>query len=94
MECRQRCESALRCTLEDAKQSDCLVPANLRPFIDILLDRCEFELPEQGLSREVEDRAITVNNIQPGPIDPDLNPVAAAAQKASRRLISIAQPGA
>jgi 3-oxoacyl-[acyl-carrier protein] reductase len=28
----------------------------------------------QGLSREVGDRAITVNNIQPGPIDTDLNP--------------------
>ena len=28
----------------------------------------------QGLSREVADRAITVNNIQPGPIDTELNP--------------------
>jgi 3-oxoacyl-[acyl-carrier protein] reductase len=28
----------------------------------------------QGLSREVADRSITVNNIQPGPIDTDLNP--------------------
>jgi 3-oxoacyl-[acyl-carrier protein] reductase len=28
----------------------------------------------QGLSREVGDRAITVNNIQPGPINTDLNP--------------------
>ena len=28
----------------------------------------------QGLSREVGDRGITVNNIQPGPIDTDLNP--------------------
>lgn len=30
----------------------------------------------QGLSREVGHRAITVNNIQPGPIDTDLNPAA------------------
>jgi 3-oxoacyl-[acyl-carrier protein] reductase len=30
----------------------------------------------QGLSREVADRGITVNNIQPGPIDTDLNPAA------------------
>jgi 3-oxoacyl-[acyl-carrier protein] reductase len=30
----------------------------------------------QGLAREVGDRAITVNNIQPGPIDTDLNPAA------------------
>ena len=28
----------------------------------------------QGLSREVADRAITVNNIQPGPINTELNP--------------------
>jgi 3-oxoacyl-[acyl-carrier protein] reductase len=30
----------------------------------------------QGLAREVGDRGITVNNIQPGPIDTDLNPAA------------------
>src|SRR5467141_3045723 len=30
----------------------------------------------QGLSREVGSRGITVNNIQPGPIDTELNPVA------------------
>ena len=30
----------------------------------------------QGLSREVGRRGITVNNIQPGPIDTDLNPAA------------------
>jgi 3-oxoacyl-[acyl-carrier protein] reductase len=28
----------------------------------------------QGLAREVGDRNITVNNVQPGPIDTDLNP--------------------
>jgi NAD(P)-dependent dehydrogenase (short-subunit alcohol dehydrogenase family) len=28
----------------------------------------------QGLSREVGTRGITVNNVQPGPIDTDLNP--------------------
>jgi 3-oxoacyl-[acyl-carrier protein] reductase len=28
----------------------------------------------QGLAREVGSRAITVNNVQPGPIDTDLNP--------------------
>jgi 3-oxoacyl-[acyl-carrier protein] reductase len=28
----------------------------------------------QGLAREVGDRSITVNNIQPGPIDTELNP--------------------
>ena len=30
----------------------------------------------QGLAREVGTRAITVNNVQPGPIDTDLNPAA------------------
>ena len=30
----------------------------------------------QGLSREVGPRGITVNTIQPGPIDTDLNPAA------------------
>jgi 3-oxoacyl-[acyl-carrier protein] reductase len=43
----------------------------------------------QGLSREVGDRAITVNNIQPGPIDTDLNPASgdwATPQKANTAL--------
>jgi 3-oxoacyl-[acyl-carrier protein] reductase len=30
----------------------------------------------QGLTREVGSRGITVNNVQPGPIDTDLNPAA------------------
>jgi 3-oxoacyl-[acyl-carrier protein] reductase len=43
----------------------------------------------QGLSREVGERGITVNNIQPGPIDTDLNPASgdwAAPQKAATAL--------
>ncbi len=43
----------------------------------------------QGLCREVGDRGITVNNIQPGPIDTDLNPAAsewAVPQKANTAL--------
>src|SRR6202007_3274917 len=43
----------------------------------------------QGLAREVGDRGITVNNIQPGPIDTDLNPAAgdwAPPQKAVTAL--------
>ena len=43
----------------------------------------------QGLSREVGSRGITVNNVQPGPIDTDLNPAAgdwAAPQKANTAL--------
>jgi 3-oxoacyl-[acyl-carrier protein] reductase len=43
----------------------------------------------QGLSREVGRRGITVNNVQPGPIDTELNPAAsdwAAPQKAVTAL--------
>jgi 3-oxoacyl-[acyl-carrier protein] reductase len=43
----------------------------------------------QGLSREVGGRGITVNNVQPGPIDTDLNPAAgdwATPQKANTAL--------
>ena len=43
----------------------------------------------QGLSREVGSRGITVNNVQPGPIDTDLNPASsdwAKSQKAATAL--------
>jgi 3-oxoacyl-[acyl-carrier protein] reductase len=43
----------------------------------------------QALSRELGSRGITVNNVQPGPIDTDLNPAAAAwavPQKAATAL--------
>jgi 3-oxoacyl-[acyl-carrier protein] reductase len=43
----------------------------------------------QGLSRELGSRGITVNNVQPGPIDTDLNPAAgdwAGPQKATTAL--------
>jgi 3-oxoacyl-[acyl-carrier protein] reductase len=43
----------------------------------------------QGLSREVGPRGITVNNVQPGPIDTDLNPATgdwATPQKAATAL--------
>jgi 3-oxoacyl-[acyl-carrier protein] reductase len=43
----------------------------------------------QGLSREVGNRGITVNNVQPGPIDTDLNPASgdwAVPQKANTAL--------
>jgi 3-oxoacyl-[acyl-carrier protein] reductase len=43
----------------------------------------------QGLSREVGGRGITVNNVQPGPIDTDLNPASgdwAVPQKAVTAL--------
>jgi 3-oxoacyl-[acyl-carrier protein] reductase len=43
----------------------------------------------QGLSRELGSRGITVNNVQPGPIDTDLNPASgewAVPQKAQTAL--------
>lgn len=43
----------------------------------------------QGLSREVGQRGITVNNVQPGPIDTDLNPASgdwSTPQKANTAL--------
>ncbi len=43
----------------------------------------------QGLSREVGSRGITVNNVQPGPIDTELNPASgdwAVTQKANTAL--------
>jgi 3-oxoacyl-[acyl-carrier protein] reductase len=43
----------------------------------------------QALSREVGNRGITVNNVQPGPIDTELNPAAsewAVPQKAATAL--------
>jgi 3-oxoacyl-[acyl-carrier protein] reductase len=49
----------------------------------------------QGLSREVGKRGITVNNVQPGPIDTDLNPAAgdwATPQKANTALDRFGTP--
>lgn len=49
----------------------------------------------QGLARELGARGITVNNIQPGPIDTDLNPASgewAAVQKAVVPLDRYGQP--
>jgi 3-oxoacyl-[acyl-carrier protein] reductase len=43
----------------------------------------------RGLARELGDRNITVNNVQPGPIDTELNPAAgdwAVSQKANTAL--------
>jgi NAD(P)-dependent dehydrogenase (short-subunit alcohol dehydrogenase family) len=42
----------------------------------------------QGLAREVGDRGIEVNNVQPGPIDTDLNP--AAGEEATPQIANTA----
>ncbi len=49
----------------------------------------------QGLARELGARGITVNNVQPGPIDTDLNPASgewAAVQKAAVPLDRYGRP--
>jgi 3-oxoacyl-[acyl-carrier protein] reductase len=49
----------------------------------------------QGLARELGARGVTVNNVQPGPIDTDLNPAAgewAAGQKAAVPLDRYGHP--
>ena len=51
--------------------------------------KAAIKLFTQGLSREVGDRGITVNNVQPGPIDTELNPAGgdwATPQKAMTAL--------
>jgi 3-oxoacyl-[acyl-carrier protein] reductase len=47
----------------------------------------------QGLSRELGARAITVNNIQPGPIDTDLNPAAGDWAQPQLALTSLKRYG-
>jgi 3-oxoacyl-[acyl-carrier protein] reductase len=47
----------------------------------------------QGLAREVGDRAITVNNIQPGPIDTELNPAASDWAKPQVALTALKRYG-
>jgi hypothetical protein len=56
------------------KTSLCLLPLAYRVDAKAFAS-LEFDFT-QGLSREVGSRAITVNNVQPGPIDTDLNPAA------------------
>src|ERR1700761_249062 len=47
----------------------------------------------QGLSREVGSRGITVNNIQPGPIDTDLNPAAGDWAKPQKAVTALDRYG-
>ena len=49
----------------------------------------------QALAREIGSRGITVNNVQPGPIDTELNPASgdwAVPQKAATALNRYGQP--
>ncbi len=47
----------------------------------------------QGLSREVGDRGITVNNVQPGPIDTDLNPASGGWATPQRAVTALNRYG-
>src|SRR5882757_746837 len=47
----------------------------------------------QGLARELGARGITVNNVQPGPIDTDLNPAAGQWAVSQRALVPLDRYG-
>jgi 3-oxoacyl-[acyl-carrier protein] reductase len=68
----------------------CLGERNMTPgLVPYAATKGAVKMFSQGLSREVGTRGITVNNIQPGPIDTELNPAAgewAAPQKANTAL--------
>ncbi len=72
-------------TLEEL---DRLIDVNVRGTL-VATQAALKHMKKQGLSREVGGRGITVNNVQPGPIDTDLNPAAgewAVPQKAATAL--------
>lgn len=53
----------------------CVGERNMTPGLTVYsATKAAVKMFTQGLAREVGGRAITVNNIQPGPIDTDLNP--------------------
>ena len=68
----------------------CVGERNLTPgLVAYAATKGAVKMFTQGLAREVGNRGITVNNVQPGPIDTDLNPAAgdwAAPQKANTAL--------
>jgi 3-oxoacyl-[acyl-carrier protein] reductase len=47
----------------------------------------------QGLARELGARGITVNNVQPGPIDTDLNPASGEWAKGQKAAVPLARYG-
>jgi 3-oxoacyl-[acyl-carrier protein] reductase len=66
-----------------------LVPGLVPGLVPYAATKGAVKIFTQALSREVGSRGITVNNVQPGPIDTDLNPAAgdwAVPQKAATAL--------
>ena len=49
--------------------------------------------PGQGLARDLGPRGITVNNIQPGPIDTDMNPADGDFAAMLRKLMALPRYG-
>jgi 3-oxoacyl-[acyl-carrier protein] reductase len=47
----------------------------------------------RGLARDLGSRGITVNNIQPGPIDTDMNPASSRSAEVLKRSIAIGRYG-
>jgi 3-oxoacyl-[acyl-carrier protein] reductase len=47
----------------------------------------------KGLARDLGPRGITVNNVQPGPIDTDLNPASGDFADTLRSLMALARYG-
>jgi 3-oxoacyl-[acyl-carrier protein] reductase len=47
----------------------------------------------KGLARELGPRGITINNVQPGPIDTDMNPADGDFAEGARRLLAIPRYG-
>lgn len=47
----------------------------------------------RGLSRDLGPRGITVNNVQPGPVDTDMNPAVGLFADAARGMISLGRYG-
>jgi 3-oxoacyl-[acyl-carrier protein] reductase len=47
----------------------------------------------RGLARDLGTRGITVNNIQPGPVDTDMNPAEGPFAESAKRSIAIRRYG-
>jgi 3-oxoacyl-[acyl-carrier protein] reductase len=43
----------------------------------------------RGLARDLGPRGITVNNVQPGPVDTDMNPAAGAMAETLKKLMAL-----
>ena len=86
-------QSALKHMKKDGRIimiGSCIGERNMTPgLVPYSATKGAVKMFTQGLSREVGSRCITVNNVQPGPIDTDLNPAGgdwAAVQKANTAL--------